>query len=991
MGAAGETVLEVRNLKVYFPVKKGVFARTVGYVKAVDGVSFALRRGETLGIVGESGSGKTTAARVVAGLQKATAGDVRLNGRVAMVFQDPLGSLNPRLTTRATLAEVLRLNRTTAFTPESLLETVGLSGDALDRYPHEFSGGQRQRICIARALAARPDVLICDEAVSALDISIRATVLDLLEDLKRKLSLSLLFITHDLGVVQHVADRILVMHRGRVVEEGAAEEVLRRPKDGYTKALLAAVPRILASLAVAAGLASSASGLTWEAVALTPSLVRLTAEDTAAERARFLEEGLPLVTRLTGWRLNVAMNEAARKAQAPRQEVIRRLRAAHSNVWHEAVGQTFLPGPDGVLRDVRAADVRHVVWLPLARPLAPGETTTLALGNGDRVPFTYDDRAPSPLFKVNQVGYVASARRKYAYLGAWLGTGGPFRLPFDAKNPPAFELRDAASGRVVFSGRVRRRFVDPVSPEGTPWTGEETWEMDFSSVEREGAYCLFVAGVGRSDSFRIAADAARDAFRVHLAGLRSLRCGATCHRKVRRGTFPPDDSEYRPAQGRDFGFFEISGKPAEVYHFRLIEEAAPDAGEEIAVPGGWHDAADYDRRPYHLTIVNDLLALARVRPDLPEALDEAEWGLGHLIAAQQGDGGVGTWIETTRHPTPGEGPNSERGLKYYLSRATRVSSLEYAATAAALAVVLRSNGRTNWTAWAASARRAWDYAHDPSHDKMAVFSIWGKMVAYRPRKTLPPDQLFKAGFNLMLLGGDAAAGCEEELTKNADAINAALAKPYWKWSPLRFIETDKFALRVPDALEPGVKAWQSAVLETAERQMAELDSAYPYRTPWYESGGAWASGMSWGTAHPLRRGLAFVAAHVLTGQRRWLDALALCNDFHNGANPMGETLTCGLGLRHPTRFLELERNYRPGITPYRWTYGVPQEDRELVHSDEDAARWPIWLRFSNIESLTVANSEFSGLETIAPAAVSTGYLTPARKPAPGAAARKSAP
>jgi ABC-type oligopeptide transport system ATPase subunit len=244
--ASKENVLEVRNLKVYFPVKKGVFARTVGYVKAVDDVSFDLKRGETLGIVGESGSGKTTAARVVAGLQKATAGDVRIDGRVAMVFQDPLGSLNPRLTTRATLAEVLRLNDTTAFTPESLLEMVGLPQDALDRYPHEFSGGQRQRICIARALAARPNILICDEAVSALDISIRATVLDLLDDLKKKLSLSLLFITHDLGVVRHVADRIIVMHFGKLVEEGTADEVLLHPKEDYTRALIAAVPRIKA-------------------------------------------------------------------------------------------------------------------------------------------------------------------------------------------------------------------------------------------------------------------------------------------------------------------------------------------------------------------------------------------------------------------------------------------------------------------------------------------------------------------------------------------------------------------------------------------------------------------------------------------------------------------------------------------------------------------------------------------------------------------------
>ena len=238
-------ILDVRDLKVWFPVKKGVFARTAGYVKAVDGVSFSLLRGETLGVVGESGSGKTTIARVVAGLQKATAGEVRVGGRVAMVFQDPLGSLNPRLTTRTTLDEVLRANRPNAFTSVELLDMVGLGADALDRYPHEFSGGQRQRICIARALAARPEILICDEAVSALDISIRATVLDLLEDLKKKLSLSLLFITHDLGVVRHVADRILVMHRGRLVESGAADDVLRRPKDDYTRALLAAVPRIM--------------------------------------------------------------------------------------------------------------------------------------------------------------------------------------------------------------------------------------------------------------------------------------------------------------------------------------------------------------------------------------------------------------------------------------------------------------------------------------------------------------------------------------------------------------------------------------------------------------------------------------------------------------------------------------------------------------------------------------------------------------------------
>ena len=259
-----ENILEVRDLKVWFPIKKGIFSRTSGYVKAVDGVSFELHRGETLGVVGESGSGKSTVARVITGLQKPTEGSFRLNGRVAMVFQDPLGSLTPRMTVRAALEEALR-NRTVAVlgdrrgngaslpapvredadgTVEELLSLVGLDASALDKYPHEFSGGQRQRICIARAIAAKPELLVCDEAVSALDLSIRAQVLDLLEDLKKKLGLSLLFITHDLGVVQHIADRILVMNRGKIIEEGPCGQVLKAPREEYTRYLISSVPKI---------------------------------------------------------------------------------------------------------------------------------------------------------------------------------------------------------------------------------------------------------------------------------------------------------------------------------------------------------------------------------------------------------------------------------------------------------------------------------------------------------------------------------------------------------------------------------------------------------------------------------------------------------------------------------------------------------------------------------------------------------------------------
>ena len=241
-----DNILEVRNLKVWFPIKKGIFSRTSGYVKAVDGVSFDLHRGATLGVVGESGSGKSTVARVITGLQKPTEGSFKLNGRVAMVFQDPLGSLNPRMTVFSILNEALAAKGAQKGRKEvlELLDLVGIGDDALDKYPHEFSGGQRQRICIARAIAAKPELLVCDEAVSALDLSIRAQVLDLLEDLKKKLGLSLLFITHDLGVVQHIADWILVMNRGKIIEEGPCGQVLKAPREEYTRYLISSVPKI---------------------------------------------------------------------------------------------------------------------------------------------------------------------------------------------------------------------------------------------------------------------------------------------------------------------------------------------------------------------------------------------------------------------------------------------------------------------------------------------------------------------------------------------------------------------------------------------------------------------------------------------------------------------------------------------------------------------------------------------------------------------------
>ena len=239
-----EVVLKVENLKVYHPVKSAFLARVKGYVKAVDGVSFQLHKGETLALVGESGSGKTTIARAITHLVRPTDGTINCDRRLAMIFQDPLASLNPRHSVREILLEALPKSRRSEEALMAALEEVGLGPESADRYPHEFSGGQRQRICIARAIASEPEILLCDEAVSALDLSIRSQILDLLSQLKVSHELSMLFITHDLGVVRHFADRVVVLEHGRIAEQGEVEELFTRPTSDYTRELIASIPRL---------------------------------------------------------------------------------------------------------------------------------------------------------------------------------------------------------------------------------------------------------------------------------------------------------------------------------------------------------------------------------------------------------------------------------------------------------------------------------------------------------------------------------------------------------------------------------------------------------------------------------------------------------------------------------------------------------------------------------------------------------------------------
>ena len=260
----GNTLLDVQDLKMYFPVTRGIILqRVVGYVRAVDGISFSIRRGQTLGLVGESGSGKTTIGRTLVRLYKPTSGQMlfedvdlaKLKGeplrqarqRIQMIFQDPYASLNPRYTIGSLIAEPMHIYHV-ASSKEirdrtiELLRVVGLRPEYIDRYPHEFSGGQRQRIAVARALAINPEFVIADEPVSALDVSIRAQVLNLLQRLQKQFNLTYLFVSHDLSVVRHVADRIAVMYLGKIVELADRDELYNAPKHPYTKALLSAVP-----------------------------------------------------------------------------------------------------------------------------------------------------------------------------------------------------------------------------------------------------------------------------------------------------------------------------------------------------------------------------------------------------------------------------------------------------------------------------------------------------------------------------------------------------------------------------------------------------------------------------------------------------------------------------------------------------------------------------------------------------------------------------
>ena len=643
---------------------------------------------------------------------------------------------------------------------------------------------------------------------------------------------------------------------------------------------------------------------------------------------------------------------------------------------------------------------------PLAKNLKP--RVVHAVFRVQEKPFAdYDPSKPSPLFKVNQVGYLPHAP-KFAYVGAWLGPmfgawkprwGANVKCKMEnVKLGNAWEIVEERTGKVVYGSQERPvlRVVDGKTKEGVSFTGEETYEMDFSSVTNEGVYFVRIADVGRSAAFRISSGAAEAAFRVHMGGLYQKRCGiakeepythwtaGACHTEVVRGRFAPEEGKLEPKTR----WFDV-----------IRHNTDWETGERLHLVGGWHDAADYDRRPAHLNIVNDLCAVYLMRPQnfrdgqlaipenangIPDILDEAEWGLRHLLAGQQKDGGVGTWIESTGHPEPGNVAEKDT-MRYALSRATRRSSLMYAAHAALL-VRCHAAFRAKYLE---SAKRAWEFALSarPATDVYTVKRTAGRLffkrtessnVVWKESDDLPAAYLVKAAVNLHALTGDRRYF--DPVERDPKRLMDELNRDGWRWIPLLYSGERTFGY--PKELEPFFRRWDQRTVNVAKEIRTQMKTSYAYRVPWWAPQKGWVHTMSWGASHPLRRAQYLVSAHGVTGERKYLDAISLAIDFHNGCNPQGTTLTSGLGEVYPVTFLDLPSyvdgiaEYVPGLSPYRWNYGMPPKAVEMVFAGDKrrASQWPIWRRWGNLENQTVAASEFTVWETVSPAAAVTGYL-----------------
>lgn len=784
------------------------------------------------------------------------------------------------------------------------------------------------------------------------------------------------------------------------------------------------ITKIGIALVLFAYTATSSQAVEWKITALTPEYILVQADTSKDEQVAFFadERYKDDYGKTPDWKIaNLFRDIFADVRKNVREPMAEQMKSipGFCSYWAEANGVKRFYKPDGSHFTVKDADIIHNAFIKVS-PMKKGDSIDLGIAGS----FTYDPQVPTPIFKVNQVGYAPNAR-KYAYVGGWLGLSGP--LPLKQFADESFYVVNAKTKKIEFEGTLSMRRDDP-SRNGTPFTGEETLEIDLTSLTTEGEYYIFVKGIGRSYTFSISNQAIVTAWGHHMLGLFNKRCGIekkepwtqwsspACHLDVYRGLNPSDQWQYETCITLPNGepYINDQGKQHKFKHFPTIAASKElcDLDSPIHIPGGYHDAADYDRRPMHLIIPRALCLAYLLHPEnffdnqlcipesgngIPDILDEALWGIKHLYAAQQEDGGVGTWIETTGHPG-GEKDSPEvdsANRFYFIATPTHNSCYDYAGTAALVARAYRAAGQQEIAnKLLESAKRAWDWAQNNPPVKQPLKSYvthrWHMDPAIDVLYTEPENysvkQMLTAALNLSAMTGDLSYF--NEVIKRLDDLKQETNKQSWGWNPFDFLE---FALEdqiIPPELEAYRTDYIRRRVNEANAMLDAQENAYPYRTPWFPSDHGFVHTMSWGNSHPLKRAQTLVAAHVFTGEARYLEGIYLANDFHNGANPEGESLTSGMGIVYPVKFLELQSvadnipEYVGGITPYRWTYGVNQDAKKMVYGFDNLEKWPTWRRFANVEQYSVAASEYTVWETILPPAATLAYILPAPQKVP---------
>lgn len=718
--------------------------------------------------------------------------------------------------------------------------------------------------------------------------------------------------------------------------------------------------------------------------------------------------------------------------------------------WLNAVGIKRTPHmTDSGSELSNSAELVPFSYLKLPVPLKDGDRLEIAPRTGKPVTLDFRElRTVSRALKVNQVGYAAEAGRKYAYLGMWLGELGA--MPLGEFTGKPFHMRRTGDDAIVFSGTIAPRAKNlSIERKGVrfPLDGEEVMEMDFSPFSTPGEYYIHVPGVGKSWNFVVGNDAVGRAFYVQMRGLFHQRSGIAKEPKytqwsmksdrqpIYRGGFPPNDRQYgliRDAHGK---------KAEKLRHFDVVRATATKVPVVPNVRGGWWDAGDFDRRTYHFQVVDALLSVYLMFPDnfsdsqldipesgngVPDIIDEAAWGVDLWRRAQNEKGGVGCWIEATSHPLS---PDPQTDTQpYYLAMPTRESSLQYSAHAAKLArAYAKCGNKEKAELFFKSADKAWRYAMDPANRASTSFTVPKRgLLTYVEAEKLPEDDQLKAALNLYLYSR------EEIYAEAMDRINFQ--------SVLQTVMNARNGYYLSELTEetipylPWIRDYRNAVRKRA-KDLLESQRELPYRNINWRLDSPYFTFLGWGAGLPFHKGSWLIAAWYIDGDPKYRDAALLCFDWMCGANPMGRSMTTGLGTVYPVRLLSLPmwawRDWLfdpiPGLTPYTFDGRCDYSMSTMIFCFSKSERLdhafkgfklnllpkslgggkpmtvaegyrallpviPLWRRFSNVEGSAVRQNEFSVWETIAPAAAGYGaLLQPGWRPPADWKARKPIP